>query len=149
MDSLDGLLIHAEKLGIRLLIENNVLAPFNFVDQVNPLLCCDLTDIQRLFKENKSHYLGLLFDTAHWKVSSNTLGFDPKKDLINLLPYLGCIHHSDNDGRKDTNEMINEEYWFGKFMSYTQDICHVLEVKNLSQSQIASQVQILNSYINV
>jgi hypothetical protein len=72
LNSISEILILADELEIDFLIENNVLAPFNFNGE-NPLLCCEFNDINWLFEEVKHLRFGLLLDTAHLKVSCKTL----------------------------------------------------------------------------
>ncbi len=146
IQSLLEALAYAEKVGVKLLVENNVLARFNYLENINPLLCCDKTEILRLYNEVKSPAFGFLLDTAHWKVSADTLGFELTDGLDEILSKVDCIHHSDNDATEDTNEMIGEDYWFSKYIPTLPDRIHVVEVKDLKIDQINKQVQLLKSF---
>lgn len=112
------------------LIENNVLAPVNrYDDGTIPLLCVDADEQLRLLADVPDSRLGLLFDTAHFKVSAATLGFDRVQNVRRLLPSIRCVHHSDNDGRVDDNRPLDAGYWFLPLMPAVRHAVHVLEVR--------------------
>ena len=144
-DSLLSILEVANQYKVDFLIENNVIAPFNFVDNVNPLLCCDSEEIDYLFKNITDERLFLLLDTAHLKVSCNTLKRDLKTEFNKLKIYIKALHHSNNDGLKDTNELLSEDYWFLPFLSEFKNIVNVIEVKNISVEEIEQQIKILKN----
>lgn len=146
-DSLVEILAHARRLEIKFLIENNVLAPFNFHNGENPLLCCDGEEILKLNEEVSDAYLGFLFDTAHWKVSAGTLRFDVQKNLLPVLELSDCIHHSDNDGLKDTNGPLLSNYWFKDFARYTRHCMHVIEVKNLERLAVQNHLKFIKKIV--
>jgi len=136
----------AGKMGLRFLIENNVLAPVNVhPDGSNPLLCCDADEMIRLLNEVNSFNLDLLIDTGHLKVSAQTLGFDKDKAVEKLIDKVGCIHHSDNDGSFDTNDQMPADYWFLKHMDKFATIVHVIEVKKLDEDGVSQQIKILRN----
>ncbi|MEX2656051.1 MAG: TIM barrel protein [Balneolales bacterium] len=138
----------AKELGVLFLIENNVLTLENYGnnDEVNPLLCCDPTDIINLFSEITSNSVGLLLDTGHLKVSSRTLNFELKEAVNSLNLIIKAIHHSDNDGQTDTNDPIKNNYWFEDMLPVYKDLPHVLEVKNQSLSEINEQKVLLSEF---
>ena len=131
-------------MGMRFLVENNVLAPVNVHPSgSNPLFCCDAEEMIKMLNEVNSLNLDLLIDTAHLKVSAQTLGFDKDQAMEKLYYKIGCIHHSDNDGSFDTNEKIGSGYWFLKHMHKFTGLVHVLEVKKLSEEEVTGQIKIL------
>lgn len=140
----------ARQLRVPFLIENNVLTEENLYlnGNVNPLLCCDPIEINQLFNELQSEYVGLLLDTAHLKVSSNTLEFDLRKAVCLISSFVKAIHHSDNDGKNDTNKPIKKKYWFKEFMYSFRKVPQVLEVKNQSLSAINKQQTILKKFVD-
>ena len=142
--SVQEILQFAEVLDIDFLIENNVLAPFNYSDK-NPLFCCEYEDIQWLFQEIENKRLGLLLDTAHLKVSCTTLNKDLHSEFSKLTPYIHALHHSDNDGTHDSNDSIAEGYWFLKFKDQFRNVVQVLEVKNISEDQVEYQLNLLQN----
>ena len=134
----------AGELGMKFLIENNVLAPVNVHPNVsNPLFCCNADEMLKMLKEVNSPSLGLLIDTGHIKVSAQTLKFDLDKATEKLIGHVGCVHHSDNDGAFDTNDKLKEDYWFLPFMKKFPNIVHVIEVKKISNEEIKEQIEIL------
>ena len=119
------------------LIENNVLAPVNrYADGTNPLLCVDADEQLRLLVDVPDPRLGLLFDTAHMKVSAGTLGFDLNAATQRVLPKARCVHHSDNEGTVDDNQQFGPSYWFRPFMGATSHAVHVLETKKCAPSDL-------------
>lgn len=143
--SLKEILREAKKLDISFLVENNVTTEFNIRDDGQEVLLCSRPEeIVRLIKEINSPELGLLLDTAHLKVSSKALNFSLKNSMRHVMPYVRCIHHSDNDGNRDTNDSITQDYWFLPYMKDFKSAVHILEVKNLDQNSINNQLKILS-----
>ena len=103
--SIKEVLVEAEKLNVSFLIENNVTAKFNLRnDEQEVLFCSRPEEMIKLIKEINSNKFGLLLDTAHLKVSSKTLHFDLESAVNTIKSFVKYIHHSDNNGEKDTNE---------------------------------------------
>jgi sugar phosphate isomerase/epimerase len=144
LDSIREILTVADKLDIDFLVENNVLAPFNYQYGKNPLLCCQYDEIKWLFDRIRNKRLGLLLDTAHLKVSCYTLKLDLKSQFKLLKPFIRGLHHSDNNGLIDSNMRLNEDYWFLEFKEDYLEYVQVLEVKDLNENEIRQQLQILS-----
>ena len=146
LESLNKILTFAESLNVNFYIENNVVSKQNYIDNknVNSFLCCDAEEINYFFKEINKNNFGLLLDTAHLKVSSSTLKLDKVKEVEKILDKIKVIHHSDNDGKVDSNEPIDNEYWFLKFKKYYSLWDHVIEVKNIDTDTINKQIELLN-----
>jgi len=145
--SLEIILDEAERLDIGFLIENNVIAAFNLVNgSENPLLCCEHEEIINILRAVNNNRLGLLLDTAHLKVSCQTLGIDKNNEVDLLEPHIKAIHHSDNDGLKDTNDPMGDGYWFLPYMKRFSSLPQVIEVKNIDLSEIKQQVKLLQTY---
>jgi sugar phosphate isomerase/epimerase len=150
LTSVAEVLQHAKKLQIRFLIENNVIARFNLTeDGQNPLFCCDSAEITALLKQVNQPELGLLLDTAHLKVSAQTLQLNLEQEVAKVWDCIEAVHHSDNDGLKDTNENITKEYWFLKHLPQLKSMLHVLEVKRQSVESINYQLGILSKNIGL
>jgi sugar phosphate isomerase/epimerase len=146
IDSLNKILDVATSLKISFYVENNVISRKNYLGNgyTNPFLCCDSEEINNIFKKINHNNLGLLLDTGHLKVSSSTLGLNPEKEVNKVLNYVCAVHHSDNNGKVDSNEILDENYWFLKFKKYFSLWDHVIEVRNLSPKQIKEQINIIN-----
>ena len=145
IDSIHEVLKQSSATGLSFLIENNVLAKMNrYEDGTNPLLCVESLECKQLIQDSNDKRIGLLLDTAHAKVSANTLGFDSVVFFEELKDYTQCIHHSDNEGEFDNNQCIKEDYWFLPLIKNYTNCVHVLEVKKISESEIINQTSILN-----
>ncbi len=135
----------ANTLNVKFLIENNVLASFNLSGEgKNPLFCCDALELVKMLENVNHSSLGLLLDTAHLLVSANTLKFDLKPAVEKLAPFIYCIHHSENDGIRDTNEPLTKNYWFHQHLPKFPNCLHVLEIRNVKPAEIPSQISLLN-----
>jgi sugar phosphate isomerase/epimerase len=146
IDSLKIITTKAQELGVKFLIENNVLAAVNVhPDGSNPLLCCDADEMLLMLKEVNHPALGLLIDTAHIKVSAHTLKYNADEAIKKMVDKILCIHHSDNDGSFDTNDKLTVGYWFLPHMKDFKNIAHVLEVKKLNEEEVKQQLNILES----
>ncbi len=143
--SLAIILDYCDKINMDFLVENNVIATMNLIRGENPLLCCSDKEILQLFDRMSHPRMGLLFDTAHWKVSCNTLDL-PVERFKNLSRLIKCVHHSDNDGYLDSNSQLKSDYWFGRYIPKLKDTLHVVEVKNLSLQQIKDQIKLLKTF---
>jgi len=147
-DSLTKLLVRAEDLNVDLYIENNVAIKENLeYHGQNPFLCVDPDEIIRIIRDINHPRLKLLLDTAHLKVSSCTLKFDLDEAVNKLAKYVGALHHSDNQGLKDTNNQLSDNYWFNKHFSMFSHKPHVLEVKNLRTPEIKQNLELINEGI--
>lgn len=145
-DSIREILARTTELSTKFLIENNVLAKMNLYDNgFNPLFCVDTEEILKLYSEIKDNKFGFLLDTAHLKVSANTLRFNRDEAIEKLHSIINCIHHSDNLGEQDNNLSLKKDYWFLKHQNKFKDICHVLEVKKITIEEINFQLSILTN----
>ena len=145
-NSLKQLLTFAESLKINFYIENNVVSRQNFISngEINSFLCCTSDEINYIFSQIINESFGLLLDTAHLKVSSSTLDLNLDEEVKKIIPHIRAIHHSDNDGLVDSNQPIDNNYWFLKFKEYFYSWEHVIEVKNIEVDKIKEQMSILN-----
>lgn len=142
--SVKDVLARTRDLPTGFLLENNVLAPVNrYPDGTNPLLCVEAEEQLRLLADVADARVGLLLDTAHLKVSANTLGFDPAAAVVRLLPHARCVHHSDNDGTVDDNRAFRDDYWFLPFMPDAQHAVHVLETKKCAPDELRRMERLL------
>lgn len=148
ISSVQSVLKEAQRLNIDFLIENNVVADFNIrSDGRNPLLCGNPDEIERLVHEIGNDRFGILLDTAHLKVSATVLGFQLDSAVRRILPYLRGCHHSDNEGKRDTNEPLTDHYWFLPYMPALEERTHVIEVARLNRNQIHEQKRLLERTI--
>lgn len=147
LESVNEIIKEAKKLNMSFYIENNVTAPFNIrEDGQEVLLCSSAEELILLSDAIDKKNFGILLDTAHLKISSNALDFDKDQAVKKLMPYIKYIHHSDNNGEKDTNDSIDPNYWFLKWMKHFIDATHILEVKNIGVKEISTQLSLLKNH---
>ena len=112
-DTVGELVVYGEGRGVRLGIENNVVAPFNLRHGRNVfLLMATAEEICRLARDISSPRLGFLIDSGHLNVSARTLGFDREAFLEAVGPRVLGWHLSDNDGTADSNRPFGSDAWF-------------------------------------
>ncbi|MBI3542144.1 MAG: TIM barrel protein [Deltaproteobacteria bacterium] len=139
------LAIEASRLGVKMLVENNVVAPFNVAkDGTAPLLCAHFDEVERLAREVSSDGLGMLLDTGHLKVSAEALGFSRDEYMKRVGHLIEAVHHSDNDGKTDSNEALTGDYWFLPYMKNYPHAWHILEVHDQTLEQIEAQRELLS-----
>jgi sugar phosphate isomerase/epimerase len=147
LDSLRTILGIAEQMEVGFLVENNVTTKFNLRrDGQEVLFCSGPEEMVQLVKEIDSNWFGLLLDTAHLKVSAAALEFDWDQAADKVQPYVRYVHHSDNNGEKDTNEPLGKDYWFLNKMKHFRNCIHVIEVKNIAPLKIEDQINLLQVY---
>lgn len=139
----------ARRKGLRLLVENNVIAPSNMIKkQENILFNTHPNAILRFFEDVADDNVGLLLDFGHLAVSANALGFDPLEATQSLAPLVHCLHLSDNDGRRDNNQLIHKDTWFLPLLHNFRHLPWVIEVYHLSPSQRRAQHDLLLNFRN-
>ena len=136
-DSVGALVTYGQKSGVRLGVENNVVAPFNLRDGLNTfLLMGTAEEIARLAADVASPWLGFLIDTGHLNVSARTLGFDRDRFLETVRPWLVGWHLSDNDGTADSNHPFDGDAWFLPWIARTPGAAVVIEAYRLPKASL-------------
>ena len=139
LEAVHSLSRYAARKGVAILVENNVLARENLApDGSHPLLLAEVSELRR-FCSDIGSAAGLLLDTGHAKVSAATVGGRPEAYLEDLAPFIGCLHLSDNDGRRDSNLPISAGSWFAPFLPRFAALPLVLEVYAISLDQMLAQ----------
>jgi len=142
--SIRHLCAYAEGKGIKLAVENNVIASFNLVQGKNVVgLCATADDILRTYEDVKSPNLGFLIDVGHLKVTANSLGFDMHAFLDNVAPYVMAFHLSDNDGLADQNLPFDHKAWFISRLAEFPNSTLVLEAYNLDLDKILENCRVI------
>ena len=137
--------------GVDLIIENNVVTPFNLIDGENELLLGVTSDeLLRILNAAALENLGLLLDVGHLKVSANALGFCPESFIQDTSHMIKAVHLSDNDGQRDTHHSVSQESWFWKplFDYVPHEITWILEAYNLPLELIIEQVSLISTMVN-
>jgi sugar phosphate isomerase/epimerase len=142
VDSVGELSARGRRLGVRFIVENNVVAPFNSRDGRNPfLLLAESDEILRCAADVGSDF-GVLMDVGHLKVSAQTLGFDAVGALRAVVPVVTAWHLSENDGSTDDNRPFDAAAWF---LPYLDDKCPLtLEVYNTTEASIRQMMRLLD-----
>jgi sugar phosphate isomerase/epimerase len=136
----------AKKNSITLLIENNVFSKkVKKVFKENPFLLTNSKDIVNFFNGLDKN-IRLLLDVGHLKVSSFTEGFNLKREHNSVLPYIAAYHLSDNNGKEDSNKLINKYSWFLNLLKKKLDY-YSLEVNEKNIIQIKNQIVLLKKYL--
>lgn len=148
LERVSALARFAEREGVTLLIENNVLSRNNYLNfSGNPFLMADAQECVRVMK-NTPDNVRLLVDVAHLKVSANSLNFDPIEFLGLCRDWISGYHLSDNDGFSDSNEMVTENSWFWPYLKkdlpyysleiYKVDVSVLVKQRNLAISRLVN-----------
>jgi sugar phosphate isomerase/epimerase len=141
IDRVNSLSEFAEREGVKLLIENNVISKNNFEKfGEDPLLMTTAEEAEYIMK-NTNNKVGLLLDVAHLKVSANTLGFDPIDYFILCNEWIEGYHLSDNDGYADSNHSVKENSWFWSYLKDDLNY-HTLEVYSTNMDTLKKQMKL-------
>jgi len=110
--SLGVLLGEARASGVRLLVEPNVVASFNLIEERNQLLMlAEPHEFTRLLRDVPDERLGVLVDLGHLKVTASTLGFTAAEFIEAVAARVGGFHLHDNDGRTDLHQPVEPGSW--------------------------------------
>jgi sugar phosphate isomerase/epimerase len=146
LDRVNSLARFAEKEGVTLLIENNVLSQNNHVNfSGNPFLMADAHECVHVMK-NTPDNVRLLVDVAHLKVSANSLNFDPVEFLALCDGWISGYHLSDNDGHSDSNGIVTANSWFWPYLK--KDLTYYsLEIYKVDVSVLVKQRHYVTSQL--
>ena len=134
----------ADRLGISLMIENNVLSAKNAHEfSVNPLLMCDPQECQEIMNMLPGSVKQLV-DVAHLKVSANSLNFEPSTMFEVCHERIAGYHLSDNNGLEDSNQAFEENAWFWPHLK--KDVgYYTVEVYGCTPQQLLKQADLVKS----
>jgi sugar phosphate isomerase/epimerase len=134
----------ADRLGIELMIENNVLSAKNAHEfSGNPLLMCDPQECQEIMGMLPGSVKQLI-DVAHLKVSANSLNFDPSTMFEVGHERIAGYHLSDNNGLEDSNQAFDEDAWFWPHLK--KDVgYYTVEVYGCTPEQLLQQANLVRS----
>lgn len=117
LDSLVICATAAKRLGVSLLVENNV-CPQDLTGKL--LLQCagEFEELLRLLPAGLP--IGILLDTGHLNVSARTFGFEVMDFVRALGPWVKAIHVHENDGLADTHQPVREGSWILELLKMKQ-----------------------------
>lgn len=134
----------AERAGVQLMIENNVLSAKNAREfSTNPLLMTDPQECKAIMQKMPDN-LGLLIDVAHLKVSANSLAFEPSLMFDLCRERIAGYHLSDNNGLEDSNKPFTEDAWFWPHLDSNVDY-YTVEVYGCAPDELVQQVHLIQS----
>ncbi|GAH75560.1 unnamed protein product, partial [marine sediment metagenome] len=148
VESVKEINIYAEKRGVKLAVENNVLSENNLVDGENRFfLLCEASEYEQLWKKIQSDNLGILLDLGHLKVTSNWLNFDRHEFIERVSGKIFAIHINDNNGRSDTHSLVDKTSWCLETISRNNfaKIPIILESTGLTIDQITQQLILIEN----
>ncbi|RKY48797.1 MAG: hypothetical protein DRP88_01290 [Candidatus Neomarinimicrobiota bacterium] len=149
-ESVEKIVDYAERRGVKVAIENNVLSEYNLIDGQNQLLLmCELWEFERLFGEISSKNLGILLDIGHLKVTANLLKFDADEFIDKLKDKVFAVHVHENNGRVDEHRCIKEGDWsLGIVDSYfrNSEIPAVVECKCNNEHELENVVGLVGGH---
>ena len=148
LESIKRILSYSDLYKVDFYIENNVLIKQNYSKKNNrlPFFCCESDNISFFFKQINHPRFGLLLDTAHLKVTCNTLNLNLDEELEKIKPFIKAIHHSDNDGLVDNNKILSKKYWFLNYLKNFKGLPQIIEIKNLNNSEIINCIDLIKNY---
>ena len=134
---------YAQKKGVQLLIENNVVPDFNLSEGVNTRYhFADPYETDKLRGLFDHPNIGVLMDMGHLKVSAKSLNFEPSTLFEMVKKHVRVIHISENDGKRDLNLPISKGSWFWKIIPWEQLEYICLELKPQPIEVLRRQIRI-------
>ena len=142
-ESVMSLAVDARRLGVRLLLENNVDAVSR--PGHSHLLLVSGEDVEQFFSQGIPSEIGMLLDVAHLRVSAKCHEFDPVDAVEKMAPWIGALHLSDNDGLRDSNAICEPDSWFWEPLQSNcgKDTVTVLEAYRLAPEVIHAQRELI------
>ena len=142
IERVNNLSERALELGVSLLIENNVLMKDNLLHfGSNPFLMTDSSECEYVMK-NTPDNVNMLLDVAHLKVSAQSLQYDPVELIQKCDDWIQAYHLSDNDGTKDSNQVIRKDSWFWSHLKRGLDC--TLEIYGIDMLKLKAQRDLTN-----
>jgi sugar phosphate isomerase/epimerase len=144
IDRVASLSERAKRLGVQLLVENNVLSLKNYHNFRQDAFLMTTPEEAIIIMKNTPDNVNLLIDVAHLKVSAQTLGYNPVTMLTQCEQWIQAYHLSDNDGTQDSNDAISENSYFWPYIKkdlnyYSLEIYRVSEDTLLLQKQLVQR----------
>lgn len=138
--AIEELYNYASPFGVALMIENNVLTRRTAEVNGNDVLLMSDPDSIVSVMTQVPPSVRLLLDVGHLNVSAHTLGFDAREAAIDLQPFTGGYHLSDNDGEKDLNMPVAARSWYWDYLNREVQFV-TLEVSPRYGASFAEQVR--------
>ena len=138
----------AQKHGIKLMIENNVITKNNLLEfKENPFLMADPEEAKKIISLLPNN-VGLLLDVAHLKVSAKTLGFEKSEMFSRLKGRIYGYHLSENNGKRDSNKSFSKNSWFWKYIPKKSEYVSI-EVYNQEPKKLLNLLKLVKRKLNI
>jgi sugar phosphate isomerase/epimerase len=150
IESVDEINCYAQQKGVRIAIENNVLAEYNMVNGHNQfLLLCRAEEFERLWNGVPSDNVGMLLDLGHLKVSSHWLQFDRYEFIDRIKDRVFALHLHENNGQVDQHAALDGTSWCWQVISDDRfdGLPLILESSQLDIEQIIHQVWLMENIL--
>ena len=148
IQSVTNIIEHAEKRGIKIAIEPNVVQEFNLTNNENKLLLlADIDEMKQFSKIFKKKDVGILLDLGHTSVTSHWLNFDKNDFVKTCLDNTVAVHVSNNNGKKDQHKSITKKCWQTSKLKLFKHLPITLETMNLDTIKIKNNIKIAETSI--
>jgi len=146
--STKNLVNYAQKKGIKIAMEPNVVQKFNLVNNHNKLcLFAEFEEIKIILNSFSKEELGILLDLGHTAVTSHWLRFDKDKFVQKCSKQTYAIHVSNNNGLQDQHKSLTKKCWQISKLKKFKNIPIILETMNLSIEKIKQNIQLVENTI--
>ena len=146
VDSVKEIDEYARGKGVKIAVENNVLAGHNVVDGQNPyLLLCMADEFREFWGSIGSSNVGLLLDLGHLKVSSHWMGFDRDEFVGKVRDRVFAVHMHENNGLEDQHLRLDKASWCLEVVHRERmaDLPIVLEIPLDSVQEIVDEMALV------
>ena len=144
-ESLKVLLDVSTHGGVGLLLENNVVAPKTAARPGwHGLLFSEADEITSFYESLPGSGLGLLLDTAHAKVSCQSLATHFHEFVSKVTPHVGAIHISHTDGVVDGNAALRPGTPGLEHIQKFANLPIVVEVYGIEPATVGSQLNLVD-----
>jgi len=148
VNEVEDIVDFANKRGIKVAMEPNVVQKFNLVENRNDLcLFAEYQEIEKLFRILKNTSLGLLVDLGHTTVTSHWLKFDKDNFVQKCSKYTYALHVSNNNGFQDQHRGLTQKCWAISKLKKFKNNPIILETMNLSIEKIKQNISIVQNSI--
>lgn len=139
---------YADKNGVKLLFENNVMNKLNYDFHSKDIFLLSRPEEILDFCAEVSKRAGLLLDIGHLKVTSMTFGFDISKEVNKLNAYAVGYHLSENSGYADDHNSFRIQDWPHKSLIRNDLNYYTLEFKQYNYQNVSSLIYEFNNWLN-
>jgi len=136
---------YANRLNVRLLVENNVLSKKNLQNfGTNPFLLVEVEEILN-FLDGMDNEIGLLLDIGHLNVSSKSLGFERTRAILELREVAEGYHLSENNGLADDHLALEQDFWGLDYLGSEAEFV-TLEIHSQEPTEMFESINLLKGH---